>query len=99
MVWIAWCMKISAKSKCCRDGGDTGRRRGGMVTPTPPPEPAGAGTPHLGVRAVPPTLHVLLGGVDGVAGLLPLQQRLLLPRGHWLHGGGTGGETPLSPPG
>lgn len=103
MVWIAWCMKISAKSRCCRDGAGGGTRdigmgwgggEGGTVTPTPPPEPTGGGrAPHLGVGAVPPALHVLLGGVDGVAGLLPLQQRLFVPGGHRLHGDGTDSET------
>lgn len=80
-------------------GHGTSARWGGHDHPHPTASACRAGDPHLGVGAVPPALHVLLGGVDGAAGLLPLQQRLLLLRGHRLHGDDTDGETPPRSPG
>lgn len=89
MVWIAWCMKMSAKSACCREGGDISR---GHRQPHPTTKTR-LDAPHLGIRAVAPALHILRGGVDRVPSLLPLQQRLLFARGQRLHRDSTSSET------
>lgn len=86
-------MKISAKSKCCREGG-TWDISWGHRHPHPTTK-ACLDAPHLGVRAVPSTLYILRGGIDRVPSLLPLQQRLLFPRGQRLHRDSTLSETSL----
>lgn len=74
---------------------DTNEGRG---HPNPATRSHQSGAHHLSIRAVPAALHVLLGDIEGVPGLLPLQQRLLLPSAHRLHQDITGGETPQRPP-